>query len=104
MPLCKPRPTPATEAPGIIKPMQGAAEATTSMDPRLAAAKCSITFRLRALYVSELNTSRELNQECSRERATRLAALPADELARKMCLQLDAIFGSAQNPTPCSKA
>ena len=38
------------------------------------------------------------------ERATRLAALPADELARKMCLQLDAIFGSPQNPTPCSIA
>jgi monoamine oxidase len=38
------------------------------------------------------------------ERATRLAALPADELARKMCLQLDAIFGSPQNPAPCSKA
>lgn len=38
------------------------------------------------------------------ERGTRLAALPADELARKMCLQLDAMFGSAQNPTPCTKA
>ena len=33
-----------------------------------------------------------------------LAALPAEELARKMCLQLDAMFGSAQNANPCSKA
>jgi len=38
------------------------------------------------------------------ERASRLAALPPAEVARKMCLQLDAMFGSAARPHPASQA
>ena len=38
------------------------------------------------------------------ERATRLATLPHAEVARKMCLQLDAMFGSVENPHPASQA
>ena len=61
-----PRPTPAMEAPGITKPMQGAAEAKTSMDPRLAAARCSIPPRLRLSdpYTSRVNCANEPRPVC----------------------------------------
>lgn len=38
------------------------------------------------------------------ERATRIMNLSHAEIARKMCLQLDAIFGSTLDPHPASKA
>ena len=62
-----PRPTPAMEAPGITKPMQGAAEAKTSMDPRLAAARCSIPprrLRLSDPYTSRVNCANEPRPVC----------------------------------------
>ena len=38
------------------------------------------------------------------ERASRVMALSREEIARKMCLQLDAMFGSPDNPTPATQA
>ena len=38
------------------------------------------------------------------DRATRIMQLPEAEIARKMCLQLDAMFGSVNKPAPASAA
>ncbi|EKX31703.1 hypothetical protein GUITHDRAFT_122115 [Guillardia theta CCMP2712] len=40
----------------------------------------------------------------SGDRASRLAKLPHAEIARKMMLQLDAIFGSSSDPNPATRA